>query len=132
MFDWAYVVVLLQLFYLVITSIMNSSSLKKAHSSVYQQFFLENHVVISAPFVMNRSGDVLHNYSGLSIKQQIPLRIYIGYTKRDSSEIKLNKIYYHDINEHTFIQRNILEYAPYFNDLQKHITTTYQHLCETF
>ena len=110
---------------------MNSFSLKKLHHDVYEQFFLENHVVISAPFVMNRSGDVFKNYCGLSIKQQIPLRIYIGYAKNESSDVTLNKIYYQDINEQQFLQGNILEYAPYFHDVQKEIHKQYHHLCET-
>ncbi len=113
-------------------SAMNSTDLKKAHRKVYEQFFFENHVVISAPFVMNRSGDVLNNYSWVWIKQKIPLRIYMGYTINSSSSIKLNKISYLDINEHTFIQANILEYAPYFTDLQKEIEKKYNTLTEAF
>jgi hypothetical protein len=56
---------------------MNSSNLKKTYRHAYEQFFLENHVVVSTPFVMNRSGDILNNYSGVSIKQKIPLRMYM-------------------------------------------------------
>jgi hypothetical protein len=74
---------------------------------------------------MNRSGDILNNYAGVSIKQKIPLRIYMGYTRTDSSKIRLNRIFYQDPNEEKFMQTNILEYAPYFNDLQKEIEVNY-------
>lgn len=56
---------------------MNSKNLKKTYIQTYEKFFLENQTVISAPFVLSRSGDILHNYSGVSIKQKIPLRIYM-------------------------------------------------------
>ncbi len=60
---------------------MNSKNLKKTYIQTYEKFFLENQTVISTPFVLNRSGDILNNYSGVGIKQKIPLRLYMGYTK---------------------------------------------------
>lgn len=56
---------------------MNSKNLKKTYIQTYEKFFLENQTVISSPFVLNWSGDILDNYSGVSIKQKIPLRIYM-------------------------------------------------------
>ena len=56
---------------------MNSKNLKKTYVQTYEKFFLENQTIVSAPFVINRSGDVLNNYSGVSIKQKIPLRMYM-------------------------------------------------------
>ena len=100
---------------------MNSRSIQESHRSIYENFFTENQVIVSAPFVMNRSGDVLNNYTWISIKQKIPLRVYMGYTRNASSQIRLRHINHLDINEDTFIQTNILEYAPYFTDLQKEI-----------
>lgn len=107
---------------------MNSRSIQESHRSIYENFFTENQVIVSAPFVMNRSGDVLNNYTWISIKQKIPLRIYMGYTRSASSQIRLRHINHLDINEDTFIQTNILEYAPYFTDLQKEIQKKYAHL----
>jgi hypothetical protein len=60
---------------------MNSKNLKKTYVSTYERFFLEHQVVVSTPFILNRSGDVLNNYSGVSIKQKIPLRMYMGYSR---------------------------------------------------
>ncbi|MEI7558542.1 MAG: hypothetical protein WCJ45_07250 [bacterium] len=56
---------------------MNSKNLKKTYVQTYEKFFFENQTVISVPFVLSRSGDILNNYSGVSIKQKIPLRIYM-------------------------------------------------------
>lgn len=109
---------------------MHSKQLKSIHAEVYQKFFMEHQFVASAPFVMNRSGDVLNHYSGISIKQKIPLRIYIGYARINTPQIRFNKITYLDINEERFIQSNILEYTPYFTELQKEIQKKYQHLTD--
>lgn len=109
---------------------MNSHSIQESHRSIYEKFFTENQVVVSAPFVMNWSWDVLNNYTGVSIKQKIPLRIYMWYTKNSNQQIKLNTITHLDINEDIFIQSNVLEYAPYFIDLQKEIQEKYTHLIQ--
>lgn len=109
---------------------MHSKQLKDVHGDTYEKFFMEHQLVVSAPFVMNRSGDVLNNYSGISIKQKVPLRIYMGYSRINSPQIKLNKITYLDINEQQFIQSNILEYAPYFTELQKEVQKKYTHLTD--
>jgi len=107
---------------------MNSKNLKKTYVHTYERFFLENQTIISAPFVINRSGDILNNYSGVSIKQKIPLRIYMWYTKNMSKKITINKVYHLDMNEHQFIETNALEYTPYIGDLNKELEKKYAKL----
>jgi hypothetical protein len=55
---------------------MNSKHLKGTYKDIYEQFFQKNQIVVSAPFVMTWAGDISKFYSGMSIKQKIPLRIY--------------------------------------------------------
>jgi hypothetical protein len=107
---------------------MNSKNLKKTYVQTYEKFFLENQTVISAPFVLSWSGDILNNYSGVSIKQKIPLRIYMWYTKTMDKKISINKIYHLDMNEYQFIESNALEYAPYIADLNKELERKYGKL----
>ncbi|MFA7298359.1 MAG: hypothetical protein WC010_01815 [Candidatus Absconditabacterales bacterium] len=104
---------------------MNSKNLKKTYIQTYENFFLENQTIVSTPFVLNRSGDVLNNYSGIGIKQKIPLRMYMGYTKSNTKGISVNKIYHLDINEYQFIESNAVEYAPYFTDINKELEKKY-------
>lgn len=104
---------------------MNSKNLKKTYVQTYEKFFFENQTVVSAPFVLNRSGDVLNNYSGVGIKQKIPLRMYIGYTRTATKWISVNKIYHLDMNEYQFIESNAVEYAPYFADINKELEKKY-------
>lgn len=109
---------------------MNSRNLKMTYFQTYERFFIENNVVVSTPFVMNRSGDVLNNYCWIWLKQQLPLRLYMGYSKNNSGKININKVYHLDFHEYKFIETNALEYAPYFNDLNRFIQKKYQKLCE--
>jgi hypothetical protein len=104
---------------------MNSKNLKKTYVQTYERFFLENQSIVSTPFILNRSGDVLNNYSGVSVKQKIPLRMYIGYTKSVKKGIYIDRIYHLDMNEYQFIESNAIEYAPYFTDINKELEKKY-------
>jgi len=95
---------------------------------MYEKFFLENQCVFSTPFIINRSGDVINNYSGVSIKQKIPLRMYMGYARSNTKWISVNKIYHLDIGEYQFIESNAIEYAPYFDDINKELEKKYGKL----
>ena len=107
---------------------MNSKNLKKTYIQTYEKFFLENQTVVSAPFILSRSGDILHNYSGVSIKQKIPLRIYMWYTKTIDKKISIKKVYHLDMNEYQFIESNAIEYAPYIADIEKELEKKYGKL----
>lgn len=111
---------------------MNSNNLKKTYFHTYESFFIENSFVVSVPFVMNWSGDVLPNYCGIWLKQQLPLRLYLGYTKTNSKTISINKIHHLDFCEYSFIETKALEYAPYFNDLNKFLQKKYAKCVEKF
>lgn|GEM_PF-1376310 len=111
---------------------MNSRNLKITYAKNYENFFLENSLVFSAPFVMNRSGDLLNNYSGVSIKQKVPLRIYIGCTKNSSGKITFGTMSHYDFNEFSYIDTPLREYAPYFSDLDAYIQKTYSYLIQKY
>jgi len=57
---------------------MNSEQIKKHYKDIYEQFYLVHDIVLSSPFILNWSGDVLSNFNGISVKQKIPFRMYIG------------------------------------------------------
>lgn len=107
---------------------MNSKNLKKTYVQTYERFFLENQMVVSTPFILNRSGDVLNNYSGVSIKQKIPLRMYMGYTRTATKWISINKVVHLDMSEYQFIESNAMEYAPYFGDINKELEKKFAKL----
>ncbi len=114
--------------YLLTSRKMNSKNLKKTYVQTYEKFFFENQTVISVPFVLSRSGDILNNYSGVSIKQKIPLRIYMWYTRTKTGSIRIKNVYHLDINEYQFIESNALEYAPYIADINSELEKRYGKL----
>jgi len=75
---------------------MNSKSLKNQHKDTYERFFEEHQIVVSAPFLMTWAGDLSKYYSGITIKQKIPLRLYMGIKINKSDAIKLQNISYFD------------------------------------
>ena len=54
---------------------MNSERLMNSFKHIYQQFFTQYHTVISMPFVFDWTGN--NRMSNVSIKQKIPLRLYV-------------------------------------------------------
>lgn len=63
--------------FILLINNMNSLELQKKHAKIYETFFTNNSIVVSAPFLINRSGDLHPDFSGVSIKQKLPLRLYI-------------------------------------------------------
>jgi len=100
---------------------MNSEKLKNKHKNIYQNFFMENNLVISLPLLLNWAWDIFDNYEWIRIKQKIPLRIYLWINFIDKKEIEFNKINYYDLNERKFIENNILEYASVFSKLKEYV-----------
>lgn len=71
---------------------MNGDSLRKSHSDTYARFFSGMDTSYSSPFVINWSGDIFANYRGVSIKQKIPLRMYVGSRHTDGDEVTVGRI----------------------------------------
>lgn len=57
---------------------MNSASLQEKFPAIYREFFSQCPLVVSAPGNFFWSGEYSVLYGGLGIKQNIPLRVYVG------------------------------------------------------
>lgn len=73
---------------------MNTQQLQKDFPEVYEEFFAENEIVLSCPLLVTRCGDYMEGYEGVSIKQKIPLRVYVGFKSAPSRSIILHKLFY--------------------------------------
>jgi galactokinase len=58
--------------------LMNSKSLKTSFPHIYKIFFLKCPLVISAPGNFFWTGEYASLFGGFSIKQNLPLRVYVG------------------------------------------------------
>ncbi|HMT01067.1 MAG TPA: hypothetical protein PKD96_01860 [Candidatus Absconditabacterales bacterium] len=111
---------------------MNSQSLQKDYYDLYKSFFGQHTTVISMPFMINWSGDVMANYTGISIKQKIPLRLYIGISPANTGKISLENITYYEPSESSFTTTPLLCYAPYFMDVEKYLKKKYKSYIEKY
>lgn len=109
---------------------MNSQKLKEQHLSTYQQFFGKQNIVVSAPFLMKWCDNVLPEYSGVSIKQKIPLRMYIGAKKNETNSMGFQSITYRDHHTKGFTTTPLVEYAPYFRRIQNYLNQKYADILE--
>lgn len=109
---------------------MNSQYLQKEHHDLYKSFFGQHTVVISLPFMINWSWDVMSNYSGISIKQKIPLRLYIWISPANTGKVSLENIIYYEPSETSFTTTKLLCYAPYFMDVEKYLKKKYKNYIE--
>jgi len=109
---------------------MNSKTLKTQHKAIYERFFEEHQIVVSAPFLMTRAGDLSKYYSGITIKQKIPLRLYMGVKINTSNAIQLQDITYFDKSTDGFVTSPVLEYVPHFHNVQDHISKEWKHIVD--
>lgn len=109
---------------------MNSKKLRETHLWVYQQFFGKQNIVVSCPFLMKWCDNVLPDYSGISIKQKIPLRMYVWAKKNNVKQIKFENIMYWDHHTKGFTITTLQEYAPYFKGIEDYMNTKYADIWE--
>ncbi len=105
---------------------MNSKYLKNKYKEIYENFHIQNQLVISLPFILNWAWDIFANYKWIRIKQKLPFRIYIGISKIKENKIRFKNIVYKDINENKFITTNLVEYAPFFQDYEMYFNNEYK------
>ncbi|EKD30024.1 MAG: hypothetical protein ACD_78C00183G0005 [uncultured bacterium (gcode 4)] len=84
-------------------------------------------MVLSLPLLLNWAWDIFSNYKWIRIKQKLPFRLYIGINKIPESEIRFNTITYLDINEDTFIESKLIEYAPFFQQYSDYFNREYKN-----
>lgn len=57
---------------------LNSETLQENYSLVYQGFFSQNSLVVSAPRNFWWTGEYAELFGGLTITQKLPVRLYFG------------------------------------------------------
>ncbi len=100
---------------------MHSKQLQINNTWIYESFFAQQKIIFSAPFVLSRSWDTEAIYSWISIKQKIPLRMYIWINSDQKKWIHFWNIIYKDFSEWKYLETSMKEYAPYFHEIDKYI-----------
>ncbi|MDO8435695.1 MAG: hypothetical protein Q7S89_03395 [bacterium] len=81
---------------------MNSAALKKAFPDIYRDFFSQNSIVCSAPRSLTWFGEHVNQHEGLTLRQQIPLRTYVGITPRSNGMVRIVNVRTFDTHTQTF------------------------------
>jgi len=111
---------------------MNSKKLIETFPSIYEEFFWRNSIIVSSPLLVNRCDDLFPDFSGVSIKQKIPFRLYAWISKNNLKKITLNKISYRDDSDNKFIQADMLWYAPCFYNILETLNKKYSHIVKKY
>jgi len=88
---------------------MNSKTLQKLYPEIYEDFFSKNLVVVSAPRILWWTGEYAELFGGPTITQKIPLRIYIGISSREDSEIKIGSYKVYVPSKEGFFEANFTD-----------------------
>ncbi len=100
---------------------MNTQHLKNKWKNIYEVFFSQNKIIFSTPFVLSWTWESDFKYSGIAIKQKIPLRMYIWIKSHGEKWIHFGNIVYRDFSENTFIESPLKEYAAYWKHIEQFI-----------
>ncbi|MBI1961316.1 MAG: hypothetical protein HYS45_01290 [Parcubacteria group bacterium] len=80
----------------------NSASLKKAFPQEYRDLFSRSEIVCSAPGNFYWSGEYAVRYGGIGIKQNLPLRTYVGVEAPKPGKPEINSIQYYIPSKRSF------------------------------
>src|SRR3989338_4110777 len=81
---------------------MNSAAIKKAFPHVYRDFFAQSSIVCSAPRSLTWFGEHINQHEGLTLRQQLPLRTYVGITPRSNGAVRIVNVFTFDTHTKTF------------------------------
>jgi len=104
---------------------MNSNKLKKEFENVYSDFFRNNRLILSMPFVATLSWDYSENFFWINIKQKITNRIYVWFNKITNPGIKVKQITYYSDWNHQFYNEELQIHSNLYWELDKYLNQKY-------
>ena len=66
---------------------MNSKKIQEKHPQVYETLYATSDIVCSAPIGLNWGVEYVTSYGGMGLMQKLPLRVYVGLTKKRDKQI---------------------------------------------
>lgn len=104
---------------------MNSKKLISLHEQQYKEFFAQHEIICSVPFSINRADDRDVQGGGVSIKQKIPLRMYIGAKKSSKQHLVFDSVTYYDQFTGLLVRTSLSEYLPYIGEVEENLSELY-------
>ncbi len=92
---------------------MNSLSLQKTFPKIYRDFFSQCPLVCSSPRSFTWFGEQAVKYDGLTLRQNLPLKTYVGLIPNKKQNIRITSYAYFDPNSQTFHKD---DFDPYLTE----------------
>lgn len=96
---------------------MRTEWLQQQFPDVYQQFYSAHDLVVSVPHLFRRSSSITSGTNSPSIKQVLPLRLYIGVTQTPHTGVRIERCHVYDhiaTQRKTQSMRHIIEESDHF------------------
>ncbi|MBI2637056.1 MAG: hypothetical protein HYW81_02590 [Parcubacteria group bacterium] len=98
----------------------NSASLKKAFPQEYRDLFSRSEIVCSAPGNFFWSGEYIVRYGGIAVKQNLPLRAYVGIETCERGILELGAVRTYIPSRQRF-ETHVAESLPTTKNIVRHI-----------
>ncbi len=90
---------------------MNSTALQQKYPEVYQKFFVQCPLVLSAPLTFYWT-EHPSSYSGVMIRQKIPLKVFLGVEFIEKEHIELGSLQYFSNSNAAFFHHDLNDFLP--------------------
>ncbi|MDQ1343633.1 MAG: hypothetical protein QG650_353 [Patescibacteria group bacterium] len=85
---------------------MNSQELKGENHETYERFFSKNETVVSGCFSMPWSNELIDHLSHFPlVRSKLPLRCYVGFSKRAEDGVVLDTVIQYEGMERGFVEK---------------------------
>lgn len=103
---------------------MNTESLQKHCRKEYEDFFAKNDLVLSGNFNCSRSPVGVGKPNAIfSIKQKLPTKCYVWFSKNNQKKITIDEISFFDLIKQEFVHENFKNVHKQYEVLINHINT---------
>lgn len=109
---------------------MNTKHLQKVFPEIYETFFTKNKIIYSCPFVFSWVGEGMTTTTTtwVSIKQKLPLRMYVGITQVSNPWVHLSTITVYNISQKMFLTNEIEEMITLYPIIQEFLQQAIKNL----
>ncbi len=90
---------------------MNSSTLQQNYPEIYRKLFSKCPIVLSVPLTFYWTEHPSH-YSGVMLRQKIPLRVFLGVEFTDQSGIHFSSLTFFSVLKNTFLEESLKDFFP--------------------
>lgn len=105
---------------------MQTNILQQRHPKIYEDFFQQHNIVISAANVFNRGHGVGETFNHFKLKQKVPTKTYLGLNKLKEKTVKIDFVYEYDGISSDFVREHYDNVVTHVDLLEQYLTDRLQ------